>query len=183
MPNYNKLNSETSFRLGEVRFSYCHVFSKRLNPDGTQGKYGCCVLIPKTNTEALNVFKKAYEGAVAQGKATKWGGKIPSKVQIPLHDGDEERPDDPAFEGCYYFNCSSGSAPGIRVKDSNGAIVEALDDEEFYSGCYGVLTGNMFPYSASGNVGVGVGLNNLLKTRDGERLSGGRSADADFSDL
>ena len=96
MPNYNKLNSETSFRLGEVRFSYCHVFSKRLNPDGTQGKYGCCVLIPKTNTEALNVFKKAYEGAVAQGKATKWGGKIPSKVQIPLHDGDEARPDDPA---------------------------------------------------------------------------------------
>ncbi len=31
--------------------------------------------------------------------------------------------------------------------------------------------------------GVAAGLNNLIKTRDGERLSGGRSADEDFGDL
>ena len=41
----------------------------------------------------------------------------------------------------------------------------------------------MFPYAASGNSGVGVGLNNVIKLRDGEKLSGGRTADADFSDL
>jgi hypothetical protein len=45
------------------------------------------------------------------------------------------------------------------------------------------VTVNLFPYSASGNNGVGVGLNNVIKLRDGEKLSGGRSADADFADL
>lgn len=183
MANLNKSISDTAVRLGEVRFSYCNVFSKRINPDGTPGKYSVCVIIPKTNTEAVALFKQAYEAAKLQGKATKWGGKIPAKVVLPLHDGDEERPDDPAFEKCWYFNCSSQNAPGVRVKDELGQIVEALDDSDFYSGAYGAVTVNLFPYAASGNMGVGVGLNNLIKLRDGERLSGGRSADADFNDL
>ena len=128
------------------------------------------------------LFKQAFENCKLAGKASKWGGKIPARVQLPLHDGDEEK-DDPAFENCYYFNCSSANAPGVRVKDELGAVVEALDDSDFYSGCYGAVVINMFPYSNSGNVGVGIGLNNAIKLRDGERLSGGRSADADFADL
>ena len=183
MANLNKQISDTAVRLGEVRFSYCNVFSKRVNPDGTQGKYSVCVIIPKSNTGAVALFKQAFEAAKLNGKATKWGGKVPAKVQLPLHDGDEERPDDPAFEGCWYFNCSSNNAPGVRFKDEGGSVVEALDESEFYSGCYGAVTVNLFPYSASGNTGVGIGLNNVIKLRDGERLSGGRSADSDFADL
>ena len=183
MANLNKQISDTAIRLGEVRFSYCNVFSKRQNPDGTQGKYGCCVIIPKSNTGAVNLFKQAYENAKLVGKTTKWGGKIPPKVQLPLHDGDEERPDDPTVANSYYFNCSSNSAPGIRFKDESGEVVEALDDSEFYSGAFGAVTVNLFPYAANGNVGVGVGLNNVIKLRDGEKLGGGRSADADFADL
>ena len=183
MANLNKSISDTAVRLGEVRFSYCNVFTPRRNPDGTQGKYSVCVIIPKSNTEAVKLFSQAYENARALGKVSKWGGKIPAKVTLPLHDGDEERPDDPAFENCWYFNCSSNNAPGVRVRDELGQVVEALDDSDFYSGCYGAVTINMFPYANNGNSGVGIGLNNLIKLRDGERLSGGRSADADFSDL
>lgn len=183
MANLNKVISDTSIRLGEVRFSYVNVFSKRPGPEGTDGKYSVCVIIPKTNKEAVELFKQAFQNAAQLGKTTKWGGKLPAKVQLPLHDGDEERPDDPAFENCWYFNCSSKNAPGVRVKDELGQVVEALDDSDFYSGCYGAVTVNLFPYSASGNVGVGVGLNNVIKLKDGERLSGGRSAEADFSDL
>ena len=62
-------------------------------------------------------------------------------------------------------------------------ISEALDDSEFYAGAYGCVTVNMFPYNSNGNVGVGVGLNNVIKLEDGERLAGGRSADEDFADL
>ena len=182
MANFNKRISDTSVRLGEVRFSYANVFQRRANPDGTPGKYSVCVVIPKTDKATLDMFNQAYEAARAVGKSTKWGGKIPAKVSSPLHDGDQERPDDPAFENCMYFNCSSNNQPGVRVLD-NGAVVEALDTDDFYSGCYGAVTVNLFPYSNSGNVGVGVGLNNLIKTRDGERLSGGRSAEADFEDL
>lgn len=183
MANLNKAINDTAIRLGEVRFSYCNVFSKRINPDGTQGKYSVCVIIPKTNTEAVALFKQAFENAKANGKTTKWGGKVPAKVQLPLHDGDEERPDDPNFANAWYFNCSSNNAPGLRVKDELGSVVEALDESDIYSGCYGAVTVNLFPYASNGNSGVGVGLNNLIKLRDGEKLSGGRSADSDFSDL
>lgn len=184
MAKMNRKISDTAIRLGEVRFSYVNVFSKRRNKDGTQGKYGCCIIIPKSNTEAIAMFKEAFEAAKELGKVEKWGNRIPAKAnQMPLHDGDEEKPDDPAFENCMYFNCSSGNAPGVCIKDASGDVVEALDEGDFYSGCYGVVTVNLFPYSTNGNNGVGVGLNNILKLRDGERLSGGRSADADFSDL
>lgn len=182
MSNYNKQISDTAVRLGEVRFSYANVFQRRATTDGSLGKYSVCVIIPKSDKATLDMFNSAYEAARALGKTTKWNGKIPAKVASPLHDGDEERPDDEAFAGCMYFNCSSNNAPGVRVLD-NGAVVEALDGDDFYSGCYGAVTVNLFPYSNSGNVGVGVGLNNLIKTRDGERLSGGRSAEADFGDL
>ena len=126
MSKLNKVISETAVRLGEVRFSYVNVFSKRQNQDGTPGKYSVCVIIPKSNTEAVEMFKAAYEAARAAGKTTKWGGKIPAKVQLPLHDGDEERPEDPAFEDCWYFNCSSNNAPGIRVKDESGSLTLTL---------------------------------------------------------
>lgn len=180
--SFNKVISDTSLRLGPVRFSYVNVFAPRRNPDGTPGKYGVCVIFPKTDTEAYKMFEQAYKNAVQLGKTNKWNGRIPSKVALPLHDGDEERPDDAAFQGCWYFNCSAVNKPGIRVREA-GMIVEALEDDDFYSGCYGAVSINLYPYNSNGNVGVGVGLNNAIKTEDGERLGGGRTAEADFNDL
>lgn len=180
--SFNKVISDTAVRLGPVRFSYVYVFSPRRNADGTPGKYGVCVLFPKTDKETYKLFEDAYKNAANLGKANKWNGRIPSKVQLPLHDGDEDKPDDPAFKGCWYFNCSSNNKPGVRVRDA-GMVVEAMDDDDFYSGCYGAVTVNLFPYSSNGNVGVGVGLNNVIKTEDGEKLSGGRSAEQDFGDM
>lgn len=184
MPNYNKKTGDTSCRIGEVRFSYASVFSKRKNSDGTEGKYSVCVIIPKSNTQAYNLLEECYENAKIAGKTSKWGGKVPAKVSLPIHDGDEEKPEDPAFENCWYFNCSGNRAPGVAVREADGSIVAALDEEDFYSGCYGAVTVNLYPYAASGNNGVAIGLNNVIKTRDGEKLSGGaRSAEQDFADL
>ena len=45
------------------------------------------------------------------------------------------------------------------------------------------VTVRFFGYSNSGNKGVGCGLGNVLKTRDGEPLSGSASAATDFAGL
>ena len=50
-----------------------------------------------------------------------------------------------------------------------------LDQEEVYSGCYANVKVGLFAYSASGNKGIGAGLEVIQKVRDGERLSGGSS--------
>lgn len=184
MANYNKPITATSIRLGEVRFSYANVFAVRKNEDGSDGKYSVCLLIPKTDAQAKKLIDAAVEAAKQAGVQSKWNGKMPSaaKLHLPLRDGDDEHPDDPAYEGMWFMNASSTQKPGVRVLE-NGVMNEALDSDDFYSGCWGAVVVNFFPYSVSGNVGVAAGLNNLIKTRDDERFGGGRSADADFGDM
>lgn len=182
MAKFNKKIKDTSVRLGEVRFSYTAVFQPKKNDDGTPSKYGVCVIIPKEDTETVNLVKEAIDAAKQRGKHEKWGGKIPANVKSCLRDGDIDREDDEAFAGCYFLNASSRNKPGVKVLE-DGIVSDALDEEDFYSGCYGAVTLDFFPYESSGNKGVGAGLNNVIKTRDGDRLSGGRSADEDFADL
>ena len=42
MANYNKKISDTCVRLGEVRFSYAHVFEPRQSDNGGEPKYSVC---------------------------------------------------------------------------------------------------------------------------------------------
>lgn len=182
MAKFNKKIKGTSVRLGEVRFSYTAVFQPKKNDDGTPSKYGVCIIIPKEDTETVNLVKEAIDAAKQRGKLEKWGGKIPANVKSCLRDGDIDREDDEAFAGCYFLNASSRNKPGVKVLE-DGVVSDALDEEDFYSGCYGAVTLDFFPYESAGNKGVGAGLNNVIKTRDGDRLSGGRSADEDFADL
>ena len=95
-----------------------------------------------------------------------------------MRDGDAERPDDEAFSGCYFLNANANRAPGIVDLARN----PILDREEVYSGCYCRFSVNFYPFSASGNNGVAVGLNNVQKVADGERLAGGSRAEDDFND-
>src|SRR5690625_5179991 len=109
-----------------VRFSYVHVFEPRPaeNPD-EKGKYGVCILIPKSDAATLSRIKNAIEAAKTAGKA-QWGGKIPPNLKIPLRDGDAERPEDDAFAGHYFMNANSVMKPG--VVDAN--VNEIIDSSE-----------------------------------------------------
>lgn len=181
--NYNKKISETTVRLGEVRFCYVNVLAPRKDENGADDKYSVCVLIPKTDKQAIQLVEEAIAAAEQKGKTNKWGGKIPGRLSKPLRDGDEEDKGE-EYEGMMFLNASSSlsSKPGVRVLDG-GMIVEALDSDDMYSGCWGAVTLNFFPYDSNGNKGIGAGLNNIIKTRDDEKLAGGSSAESDFSDM
>ena len=183
MENFNKKFTETSLRIGEVRFSYVNVFSPRKNEDGTPGKYSVQLLIPKSNKQGLKMIEEAMEAAKQKGKTDKWGGKIPARMKSVLRDGDEEHPDEEVYEGMMFMNCSTVNPPQVSVRE-NGAINAALDANDFYSGCWGAAVVNFYPYSVSGNNGVACGLNLVIKTRDDESLGGSAmSADAAFGDM
>lgn len=160
--------SETNTKVitGEVRFSYAHVWEPKAHNEGDKPKYSVSIIIPKTDKTTLDKMDKAIAAATAEGKASKWGGKVPGRLKTPLRDGDDERPDDPAYANAFFLNASSLSMPGIIDTNRN----EILDKDEFYSGCYGKASLNFYAFSANGNKGVAVGLNNLLKTKDGEPL-------------
>lgn len=175
--NFNRKLSETSVRIGEVRFSYAHVFEPR-STNGGDPKYSVALLIPKSNTAAVKLIEDAIAAAKQLGKTSRWGGKIPGNCKTPLRDGDVEREDDENYKGCYFLNASSParSKPAVKVADG-GELFDAMDSEEFYSGCYGAAVINFYPFDASGNRGVAAGLNVVVKTRDGDKLSGGINVD------
>ena len=89
-------------------------------------------------------------------------------------DGDTEK-DDENYEGCYFLNANASESRRPKIIDR--ACNDVLDQDEVYSGCYTKVKIGLFSYSASGNKGIGAGLEVIQKVRDGERLSGGNSTD------
>ncbi len=176
----SSIKNETHVITDEVRFSYLHAFQPYAMEAGQEPKYSVCALIPKSAKKTIAYIKQAIEGATEEGLKSKWGNKMPRKFSNPLHDADEREDIDehPEMKGCYYLNASSKRKPGLINADRSDIFTE----EELKSGDYGKLSLNFFPYSAAGNNGIGVGLNNIMKTRDGEALGGGRvNAEDDFA--
>lgn len=170
-------NNPCKVITGKCRLSYEHVF-EAASINGSDPKYSACIVIPKTDKATLAKIQAAVNAAIQDGIKSKWKGKKPVNLKLPLRDGDAERPDDEAFSGCYFLNANANRAPGIVDLARN----PILDREEVYSGCYCRFSVNFYPFSASGNNGVAVGLNNVQKVADGERLAGGSRAEDDFND-
>lgn len=84
-------------------------------------------------------------------------------LKTPLRDGDEERPDDPAYADSYFINANSATKPGVVDADCQ----PILDTSELYSGIYGRASINFYTFNTNGNPWNCRGLNNLQKLRDG----------------
>ena len=180
----SKAINETTVRIGEVRFSYANVFTPTSIDENTEKKYNIAILIPKSDTQTVTIIRQAIANAVEEGKTKKWGGKLPAKKDNldPLRDGDEEflaGTKGEEYKGCYFLNAKSGRKPVIMDTKHN----VLTSDDEFYSGCYGAATINFFSYDKGASKGIGVGLNSLLKIRDGERIGSSSNPDVDFADL
>ena len=170
----------TKVVIGPCRLSYPHLFTKYI-PEGDnsgKGKYSTRVLINKTEKETLKAINAAIEAAKQQGIVSKWGGKTPKNLSMPLNDGDDKEDDkeDEACKGCYYLNAKAKDRPGIVDRNKQHIV----DEEEMYSGVWAIVSITFFPYDVSGNKGVACGLNNLMKWKDDDHLGGRVSAEADF---
>ena len=172
--------SSTKVITGKVRFSYVNIFKSRAFSGSDDEKFSICLLIDKEDKKTLKAINDAVQAAIQDGISSKWGGKKPANLKLPLRDGDAERADEaPEYEGMFFLNANSTQKPGIVDKDLN----EILDPDEVYSGCWGRASINFYAFNTNGNKGVGVGLNNIQKLKDDERLGAARaSAEADFGD-
>ena len=167
----------TKVVTGKVRFSYAHVFEPA-SINGSDEKYSVSILIDKNDAKTLSDIRGAIENATRVG-VVKLGGKIPANLKTPLRDGDVEREDDENYRGCYFVNANSKTKPGV-VDDRCRPII---DSTEFYSGCYGYASITFYAFNTNGNKGIACGLNNIMKTADGEPLGGRARAEDDFKGL
>ena len=96
----------------DTRWSYANVWEPKSINGGTP-KYSVSLIIPKSDTKTLTKIQAAIEAAYKEGEAKlKGNGKsVPplTAIKTPLRDGDTERPDDPAYAGCYFVNAHATS--------------------------------------------------------------------------
>ena len=176
--------SNTAVTTGKVRFSFVHVLEAYAREQGQDPKYSLTVLVPKTDTETKKAIDAAIEAAAVLGTSSKWQGKRPQKVNIPIHDGDGVKPSDgmPFGDECkghWVFTASSNVAYPPEVVDAN--LQAIISPAEMYSGCYGRVHINFFPYAYGGKKGIGCALNAVQKLEDGEPLAGRVKASEVFS--
>ena len=171
----NQKNFSATKMVIPCRISFANIWEPKAINGGDE-KYSVSCLIPKSDKKTIARIQKAVEAAKEDGKTRKWGGKIPPNLKLPLRDGDIDRPDDENYEDCFFLNASSKDAPQVVDRKVN----PILDPMMVYSGCYCNVSVNFYAFNANGNRGVAAGLGNIQFVRDGERLSGKASADADF---
>lgn len=162
-----------------VRFSYAKVFEPE-SFEGGEPKYSVAILIPKSDKATLGAVKKGLQAAVEMGREKFGDGfKAPnSGNHFPLRDGDEK--DNPEYKDHYYINAKSKRKPAI-IDRKKQPIID--DEDAFYSGCYGRVSVEFYPYSRPSK-GIAAGLGNIMKVQDGDRLGGGYiSADDDFKEF
>ena len=179
--NPNPTKNENIIITGpRTRLSYVHLFEMR-SFDGVDPAYSVCLIIPKDDVRTLKRVWNAIAAASEAGNYVLAGedGVIPKRkeLHLPTHDGDEERPGDPAYENAFYLNARCTDPPKLFDKDG----IEITDRRKLYSGCYAKCKLRFFAYNhGPENRGIAVTLLGLRKAADGERLGAPACTAADF---
>ncbi len=168
------IKDQTKVIFGPCRLSYTHLFEKYTPEGGGDGKYMTNVLIPKKEKKTIKALEDAIEAAKKAGIVSKWSGKEPKKLDLPLRDGDEK--DDDVYADHLFVNAKCNTKPGVVDKNKQAIT----DEEEVYSGMWAYVSVTFYAYDVNGNKGIACGLNNIMKFKDDERLGGRVSAESDF---
>lgn len=166
-----------------VRLSYLKAFEPEEveNDDGVKSlKYSTQVIIDKKDVATVAAINSVVKDVIDEH----FKGKT-AMLKTPLRDGDEEWEEKgEAVKGCWFLNCSSKQKPSVVGTEKNDLTgkLEPLGPDEIKSGDYGRVSLNFFHFVGKSK-GVGVGLGNIQKLKDGDPLGNQRSADDDFGDI
>ena len=131
---------------------------------------------PKSRSRADSTSARCPADSVSVEKFKKKLSALPANFKKPFRDG-EEKADLVGFgAGKVFSNLSSKMRPGLIFLDRT----PITDPEDFYPGCYARATITAYAYDNVGK-GVALGLQNLQKIKDGDRLDSRTNPEDDFS--
>lgn len=170
----------TKVQTPVFRVSFPAVFEAK-SFEGSAPKFSVAAIWdPKRFTD---VEKKLWQGIidlcdeVSLERFKKKMGDLPGNFKKAIRDGAEKADLAGYGEGLLFANLSSKMKPGLIGVD-RAPIMSA---EDFYPGCYARATVTAYSYDNKGK-GVALGLQNLMKVADGERLDSRTDAAEDFGD-
>jgi ssDNA-binding protein len=161
--------------VGPVRVCFESINEPKQNERGDD-RWGGCFLVPKGEDLA------ALKAELREVAVARWGDKIPKfRHGSPVKDQEDLTTSegdlyDFSEPGAMFFNANSNEEIGAYKKNKQGAY-EKLDRSEIYGGMWAYVS--LRPYAwpsakneaaAKGNRGISLGLQQVLKVRDDERL-------------
>lgn len=171
-------NYNTKFVTPEIICSYPALFRAEDPFNSGQPKFSLSIAIKKEDKESL----AAIQQCIINAAVNKWGEKKKDLkgLALPLTDSDTtDRADDPVYSGTYYFNAKSNKRPGVVGPD----LKLIMDEEEVYPGCIIRASMSFYGYDFNNKKGIAVGLQNVMKVRDGDKIGGGSKAEDDFAEF
>jgi hypothetical protein len=184
MADSNRVTVDLTTGLGTLSFPHVFVQTKSKNDKG-EDVYDIQFIIPKSQRDDV----RALLIAIKKVGEAKWGANW-KKVRTPLRDGDAEKDEltedgstkgdkYPERLGCYFLNARSTKPVGVYDRQRN----PINDPDAIYGGCKGKIAVTFYPYSTSGNHGIGVGLNGVQKIADGESFGTSRPSVESMFDM
>lgn len=167
------------------RLSFPQLFEPKAFGEG-EPKYGCsAVWTPGDFTDKEKKLWSAIRKAMDEECKSRFKGKgikdMPANFKDGVRDGAEKADLEGYGDGTKFASLTTKMRPGVidRAKDKIGP--EEGNDEEIYPGCYCRATVTVYSYDNKSK-GVSLGLMNIQKVRDGERLDSRTDAAEDFDD-
>ena len=176
------VKNEGTKTVVQGRLSYVHLFKPFAGIVGGKEQYSTTILIPKKDTATKASIDAAIAEAEKKGIAEKWGGIKPPHVPTTLWDGDGVKADGSEFgaecKGHWILTARANAEFPPQVV--NQRVEPIMDHSEIYSGVWANVVVIFYPYLYAGKKGIGTGLSNVQKVKDGDSLAGTRSAQQDF---
>lgn len=182
----------TALTTGKVRGSYLHLWSPHKNDEvGDDGQpkkatYNGMFSFPKSDAKTKAKFDAAIAAVKTTPKALKaWGGRVPSKLKLPLRDADSPDEADtlaknPHLAGMYFFNATAQEEYPPSIVDRD--LSPIMDKKRIYSGVWVYLDINLFGFGGKQN-GVAVGISNVMFAKDDVPLGNVSRPETAFAEI
>ena len=125
-------------------------------------------ILQALNAESQSRFKKPWK-------------ELPANIKRGLRDGAEKADMEGYGEGTRFASVSTKMRPGVIDASKNKIGPEEGNTDDIFPGCYCRATVTVYSYDNKGK-GVALGLMNVQKVADGERLDSRTDAAEDFED-
>lgn len=169
----------------EGRVSFPHVFRPHAFNKDQEPKYSLTLLLPK-NSPAVQKWVEETKSICDRLIKERWGDNPPKKIHYPFRDGDEESYD--GYAGNWFIAARNGKDKNgvdhkpMVVRKLRDGTTELLREEDFYPGCYAIMSIVPFVFDQPMKKGVTFSLQNVLKTRDGSSFGATSNPNDDFAE-
>lgn len=167
------------------RLSFPNLFEATAMDENSKPKFGLtAVWTPSKFTESDKKRWKAMMAALdAESKSAfkKAWKDLPGNFKTGVRDGAEKANLEGFGEGTKFANITTKMRPGVIDAGKSKIGPEEGNADDIYPGCYCRATVTVYSYDNKGK-GVALGLMNVQKVADGERLDSRTDAAEDFED-